>query len=112
VVVGDENPFHSRIVALPVPSSNGAELSLTTQAQSGAAGWHRRRGGRLRQVDSLRLKRDWRGRLDRRHLTLSGRGERKPPDAIRRNMMRWAKPKIVEVRVGLEINSYACAEIA
>jgi len=26
--------------------------------------------------------------------------------------MRWFKPKIVEVAVGLEINSYACAEIA
>jgi len=24
-------------------------------------------------------------------------------------MMRWSKPKIIEVAVGLEINSYACA---
>jgi coenzyme PQQ precursor peptide PqqA len=26
--------------------------------------------------------------------------------------MRWSKPKIVEVSVGLEINSYACARLA
>jgi len=26
--------------------------------------------------------------------------------------MRWSKPKIVEVAIGLEINSYACAGIA
>jgi len=26
--------------------------------------------------------------------------------------MRWSKPKIIELAVGLEINSYACAEIA
>jgi coenzyme PQQ precursor peptide PqqA len=25
--------------------------------------------------------------------------------------MRWSKPKIVEVAVGLEINSYACAKL-
>jgi coenzyme PQQ precursor peptide PqqA len=26
--------------------------------------------------------------------------------------MRWSKPKIVEIAVGTEINSYACAAIA
>jgi coenzyme PQQ precursor peptide PqqA len=26
--------------------------------------------------------------------------------------MVWTSPKIVEIAVGLEINSYACAEIA
>jgi coenzyme PQQ precursor peptide PqqA len=25
--------------------------------------------------------------------------------------MRWSKPKVIEVAVGLEINSYACAII-
>ena len=29
--------------------------------------------------------------------------------AGRRWMMRWSKPRIIEVAVGLEINSYACA---
>jgi coenzyme PQQ precursor peptide PqqA len=31
---------------------------------------------------------------------------------LRSWMMRWSKPKIVEVVVGLEINSYACAAMA
>lgn len=26
-------------------------------------------------------------------------------------MKKWKKPQIVEIRVGLEINAYACAEI-
>jgi len=26
--------------------------------------------------------------------------------------MRWSKPKVIEVAVGLEINSYACAVVA
>jgi coenzyme PQQ precursor peptide PqqA len=30
----------------------------------------------------------------------------------RSHIMRWSKPKIVEVAVGMEINSYACAAIA
>jgi coenzyme PQQ precursor peptide PqqA len=31
---------------------------------------------------------------------------------LRELTMRWSKPKIVEVAVGLEINSYACAGVA
>jgi coenzyme PQQ precursor peptide PqqA len=27
------------------------------------------------------------------------------------NVMTWNTPKIVEIAVGLEINSYACAEV-
>ena len=27
------------------------------------------------------------------------------------NLMTWNTPKIVEICVGLEINSYACAEV-
>jgi len=27
-------------------------------------------------------------------------------------IMRWSKPKIVEIAVGTEINSYACAAVA
>jgi len=26
--------------------------------------------------------------------------------------MRWSKPKVIEVAIGLEINSYACAVVA
>jgi coenzyme PQQ precursor peptide PqqA len=26
--------------------------------------------------------------------------------------MAWRKPKIVEIAVGMEINSYACAEVS
>jgi coenzyme PQQ precursor peptide PqqA len=29
-----------------------------------------------------------------------------------RNTMVWKTPKIVEIAVGMEINAYACAEIA
>ena len=29
---------------------------------------------------------------------------------IKENTMAWAKPTITEISVGLEINSYACAE--
>jgi coenzyme PQQ precursor peptide PqqA len=29
-----------------------------------------------------------------------------------RIVMRWSKPKIREIAVGLEINSYACASLA
>ena len=29
-----------------------------------------------------------------------------------RNAAMWRKPKIVEIAVGMEINSYACAEIS
>jgi len=25
--------------------------------------------------------------------------------------MKWSKPRIVEIAVGMEINSYACAEL-
>jgi len=25
--------------------------------------------------------------------------------------MKWSKPRIVEIAVGMEINSYACAEV-
>jgi coenzyme PQQ precursor peptide PqqA len=31
--------------------------------------------------------------------------------SIRRKTMKWNKPRIVEVAVGMEINSYACAEV-
>jgi coenzyme PQQ precursor peptide PqqA len=31
---------------------------------------------------------------------------------MRRDAMAWTKPQLVEISVGLEINSYACAEIA
>jgi coenzyme PQQ precursor peptide PqqA len=30
----------------------------------------------------------------------------------RSHIMRWSKPKILEIAVGTEINSYACAAIA
>jgi len=26
-------------------------------------------------------------------------------------MKKWAKPRIVEIAIGLEINAYACAEV-
>jgi coenzyme PQQ precursor peptide PqqA len=29
----------------------------------------------------------------------------------RRRPMAWKKPKIVEIAVGMEINSYACADL-
>jgi coenzyme PQQ precursor peptide PqqA len=31
---------------------------------------------------------------------------------LRGNTAMWKKPKIVEIAVGLEINSYACAVLA
>jgi coenzyme PQQ precursor peptide PqqA len=31
---------------------------------------------------------------------------------MRRNSAMWKKPKIVEIAVGMEINSYACAVLA
>ena len=31
---------------------------------------------------------------------------------LRRNSAMWKKPKIVEIAVGMEINSYACAVLA
>jgi coenzyme PQQ precursor peptide PqqA len=40
-----------------------------------------------------------------RHATAEGTGTRS-------EIMRWSKPKIVEIAVGTEINSYACASIA
>jgi coenzyme PQQ precursor peptide PqqA len=39
------------------------------------------------------------------HATAEGTGKRS-------EIMRWSKPKIVEIAVGTEINSYACAAIA
>jgi coenzyme PQQ precursor peptide PqqA len=30
----------------------------------------------------------------------------------RRSQTMWRKPKLVEIAVGMEINAYACAEIA
>jgi coenzyme PQQ precursor peptide PqqA len=33
-------------------------------------------------------------------------------NGTRRKQFMWSKPKIVEIAVGMEINSYACAEIA
>tara|TARA_B100001059_G_C17789367_1_gene559149 strand:+ start:1024 stop:1158 length:135 start_codon:yes stop_codon:yes gene_type:complete len=32
------------------------------------------------------------------------------PILVRRITMAWSKPTITEISVGLEINSYACAE--
>jgi coenzyme PQQ precursor peptide PqqA len=32
-------------------------------------------------------------------------------DPVMEAQMTWKTPKIVEIAVGLEINSYACAEI-
>jgi len=32
-----------------------------------------------------------------------------PPEHLRRKLMAWNKPKIVEVPVSMEINMYACA---
>ncbi|HTY65210.1 MAG TPA: pyrroloquinoline quinone precursor peptide PqqA [Alphaproteobacteria bacterium] len=29
-----------------------------------------------------------------------------------KDIAMWKKPKVVEIAVGMEINSYACAEIA
>ena len=29
----------------------------------------------------------------------------------RRTLMRWTKPRIVEICLGMEINCYACAEL-
>jgi coenzyme PQQ precursor peptide PqqA len=31
---------------------------------------------------------------------------------MRRKPMQWTTPRIVEIAVGLEINSYACADLA
>jgi coenzyme PQQ precursor peptide PqqA len=31
--------------------------------------------------------------------------------ALRRTAMQWTTPRIVEITVGLEINSYACADL-
>lgn len=39
----------------------------------------------------------------------SGRHPSAPPQ--RRPIMAWKTPKIVEVSLALEINSYACAEV-
>jgi len=32
--------------------------------------------------------------------------------SMRRKPMKWTTPRIVEIAVGLEINSYACADLA
>ena len=40
-------------------------------------------------------------------------GQPTPNENLREAMpAMWRKPKIVEIAVGMEINSYACAEIA
>jgi coenzyme PQQ precursor peptide PqqA len=50
--------------------------------------------------------------------TIRGKVRTAPPTLAwvgvlqRSQTMRWSKPKIIELAVGLEINSYACAEIA
>ncbi|MCA1974637.1 MAG: pyrroloquinoline quinone precursor peptide PqqA [Caenispirillum sp.] len=36
--------------------------------------------------------------------------EEEPTSRKERYMRTWKKPKYVEIMVGLEINSYACAE--
>jgi coenzyme PQQ precursor peptide PqqA len=45
------------------------------------------------------------------HTVVSAAGEDPRAEIARSWMMRWSKPKILEVKVGLEINSYACADL-
>jgi coenzyme PQQ precursor peptide PqqA len=104
------------VIVSPSAQPSGVTGQRSTESLGGGDRSHLARfcqpGDRLpASFTSLRLKDDWpidrsAARFGQLHQPWHGAGVLQ-----RSQTMRWSKPKIIELAVGLEINSYACAEI-
>jgi coenzyme PQQ precursor peptide PqqA len=109
MIIGDENSFHRSVCYELAFPAKGIVADFAARGKARAAEVART-GRRFRAVaptsKGLLAHPPFGARLiarSRNHRGQLSYGSR---------IMRWFKPKIVEVAVGLEINSYACAEIA
>jgi coenzyme PQQ precursor peptide PqqA len=105
MIVRDKNSVHSRIFA---DVSSGETVAKFPEAGKRQTTRHARRGAGVPEIRPKNY-----GAIQPRSAPCSMRFA--PPGrgpSSRSRTMRWSKPKIVELAVGLEINSYACAVVA